>query len=90
MVDHMLLTHYGPSGIVVDKELRIIEFRGNMNPYLQIRQGEVKSRLLAAVRTIWPFICALLFQKRISRTQPSGWTKFRCAVTERSISSGSP
>ena len=43
MVDHMLLTHYGPSGIVVDKELRIIEFRGNMNPYLDIRQGEVKS-----------------------------------------------
>ena len=32
-VDRMLLSHYGPSGVVVDKGLKIIEFWGNMNPY---------------------------------------------------------
>ena len=50
MVDHMLLSHYGPSGIVVDKELRIIEFRGEVDPYLDIRQGEANLDLVAAVR----------------------------------------
>ena len=48
-VDHMLLSHYGPSGIVVDKGLRIVEFRGNMNPYLQIREGDAKLDLLDSV-----------------------------------------
>ncbi len=49
-VDHMLLSHYGPSGIVVDEGLRIVEFRGNMNPYLQIRQGDAKLDLLDSLR----------------------------------------
>jgi len=49
-VDRMLLSHYGPSGIVVDKHLRIIEFRGNMSPYLHIREGGAKLDLLDWVR----------------------------------------
>ena len=49
-VDHMLLSHYGPSGIVVDSGLRIVEFRGNMNPYLHIPEGDAKLDLLNSVR----------------------------------------
>ena len=49
-VDHMLLSHYGPSGIVVNEGLRIVEFRGNVNPYLQIREGDAKLDLLDSVR----------------------------------------
>ncbi len=46
----MLMTRYGPSGVVVDKALRIIEFRGNMNPYLRIRDGDAKLDLLDSLR----------------------------------------
>ena len=49
-VDHMLMTRYGPSGVVVDKALRIVVFRGNMNPYLQIREGDAKLDLLDSIR----------------------------------------
>ena len=49
-VDHMLLSHYGPSGIVVDKELRIIEFRGNVNPYLRSGKARQIWICLTAVR----------------------------------------
>jgi two-component system, chemotaxis family, CheB/CheR fusion protein len=49
-VDHMLLSHYGPSGIVVDKHFKIVEFRGNMNPYLHIPEGDANLDLLKCVR----------------------------------------
>ncbi|HXN47720.1 MAG TPA: chemotaxis protein CheB [Bryobacteraceae bacterium] len=50
IVDHMLLTRYGPSGLVVDKNLRIVEFRGDVGPYLRVPQGAVAADLIEAVR----------------------------------------
>lgn len=49
-VDHLLFSHYDPSGIVVDEGLRIVEFRGNMNPYLQIQEGDAKLDLVDSIR----------------------------------------
>jgi len=49
-VDHMLVSHYGPSAVVVDKDLNIVEFRGDMNPYLHIPAGDTKLDLLNSVR----------------------------------------
>jgi two-component system CheB/CheR fusion protein len=48
--DHMLLSRYGPSGVVVDKDLKIVEFRGEMLPYLHGRDSKADSNLLTAVR----------------------------------------
>jgi two-component system CheB/CheR fusion protein len=49
-VDQMLLTRYGPSAVVVDQDFRIIEFRGNMKPYLRDPAGEATLDLLNVVR----------------------------------------
>ena len=49
-VDHMLLTRYGPSGLVVDKDLRILEFRGDVVPYLHVPADAAHPNLLDAVR----------------------------------------
>ncbi len=49
-VDHMLLTRYGPSGLVVDKDLRIVEFRGDVAPYLHIPPDSARPNLLETVR----------------------------------------
>ena len=49
-VDHMLLTRYGPSGLVVDKDLRIVEFRGDVAPYLNVPPDAVNPNLLDTVR----------------------------------------
>jgi two-component system CheB/CheR fusion protein len=49
-VDHMLLSRFGPSGVVVDKDLRIVEFRGDMDRYMHGRQGAAPPRLLDAIR----------------------------------------
>jgi two-component system CheB/CheR fusion protein len=49
-VDHMLLTRYGPSGLVVDKDLRIVEFRGDVVPYLNVPADATNLELLDTVR----------------------------------------
>ncbi len=49
-VDHMLLTRYGPSGLVVDKDLRIVEFRGDVGPYLNVPADATNPYLLDTVR----------------------------------------
>jgi two-component system CheB/CheR fusion protein len=49
-VDHVLLTRYGPSGLVVDKDLRIVEFRGDVGPYLNIPADTPNPYLLETVR----------------------------------------
>ena len=33
--DRMLLARYGPAGVVVDEGLRILEFRGDTDPFLE-------------------------------------------------------
>ncbi len=48
-IDHMLLSRYGPSGVVIDSDLRIIEVRGDMNPYLRTRQREANQDLLGSL-----------------------------------------
>ena len=50
VVDRMLLTRYGPSGLVVDKNLQIVELRGDVAPYLRLSRAAVETNLLEAVR----------------------------------------
>src|SRR5712691_1919509 len=49
-VDLMLLSRYGPSGVVVNKDLRIVEFRGEVDQFLRTPSGEANLDLLTVVR----------------------------------------
>jgi two-component system CheB/CheR fusion protein len=50
LVDRMLLSRYGPSGVVVNKDLRIIEFRGEVDRFIRTPSGTPNLELLAVVR----------------------------------------
>src|SRR5712691_1394595 len=49
-VDRMLLSQYAPTGLLVDKNLKIVEFRGEIGPYLGPAAGEADLDLLKMVR----------------------------------------
>jgi two-component system CheB/CheR fusion protein len=43
--DRILLARYGPTGVVVDQDLNILEFRGDTNPFLEHAQGQASLNL---------------------------------------------
>ncbi|HYW46449.1 MAG TPA: chemotaxis protein CheB [Bryobacteraceae bacterium] len=45
-VDRILLSKYGPSGVVVDEDLEVLEIRGPATPYLRLPAGKVSFHLL--------------------------------------------
>ncbi len=49
-VDRMLLSRFGPSGVVVDKNFRIVEFRGEVDSFLRTSGGQANLDLLTVVR----------------------------------------
>ncbi len=47
--DRMLLARYGPAGVVIDEGMRVLEFRGDTDPFLeQARQGHAEHRKAGA------------------------------------------
>jgi len=48
--DRMLLSQYAPAGLLVDKEYKIVEFRGEVGPYLGPAAGEADLDLLRMIR----------------------------------------
>ncbi|HEY6726653.1 MAG TPA: CheR family methyltransferase, partial [Polyangiaceae bacterium] len=44
-VDRMLLARFGPAGVVVDTDLRVLEFRGDTDPFLDHGQGKASLEL---------------------------------------------
>jgi two-component system, chemotaxis family, CheB/CheR fusion protein len=51
-VDRILLTRYGPAGVVVDEDLEVIEIRGKPVPYLSLPVGKVSFSLLKLIPDI--------------------------------------
>ena len=49
-VDHLLLAQYGPPGVIVDEQLRVLEFRGRTAAYLEPPPGQPQANLLKMVR----------------------------------------
>ena len=41
---------YAPSGVIVNDNLEIVQFRGDANPYFQIPSGEANLKLLKMAR----------------------------------------
>lgn len=48
--DRMLLARFGPAGVVVDEGLRIVEFRGDTDPFLVQGRGKASLNLERLVR----------------------------------------
>ena len=48
-VDHILLSKYSPSGVVVDEALEVLEFRGRPAPFLGLTSGKAGLHLLKHV-----------------------------------------
>ncbi|CAG5074794.1 Protein-glutamate methylesterase/protein-glutamine glutaminase [Dyadobacter sp. CECT 9623] len=45
LVDNLLLAQYVPASVVIDQDLEIIQFRGNMTPFLQPSSGKASLNL---------------------------------------------
>ena len=49
-VDRMLLARFGPAGVVVDESLRVLEFRGDTDPFLDHGHGKASLNLAHLLR----------------------------------------
>lgn len=48
--DQIVLSRFGPAGVIVNEQLEILQFRGDTSPYLRIPAGEPSYSLLKMVR----------------------------------------
>lgn len=48
--DQIVLNRFGPSGVIVNEQLDILQFRGDISPYLRIPTGEPSYHLLKMIR----------------------------------------
>ncbi|MCK9374814.1 MAG: PAS domain-containing protein [Syntrophobacterales bacterium] len=48
--DRIILARFAPAGVVVDEDLRILQFRGRTGPFLEPMPGEASLNLLRMVR----------------------------------------
>jgi two-component system CheB/CheR fusion protein len=48
--DRIVVAKYGPAGVVINDQMEIIQFRGNMSPYLQPAAGVASLNLLKMAR----------------------------------------
>lgn len=49
--DHIILTQYAPSGVIIDTQMRVHEFRGRTGRFLEHAPGAATLNLLQMVRT---------------------------------------
>src|SRR4029079_5040252 len=49
-VDRLLLARFGPAGVVVDESLRVLEFRGDTDPFLEHGSGQASLNLERLLR----------------------------------------
>jgi two-component system CheB/CheR fusion protein len=48
--DQLILNHYGPAGVVVDEQMKILQVRGDIDPYLRMAPGTPDLNLLTMAR----------------------------------------
>jgi two-component system CheB/CheR fusion protein len=67
-VDDLILSRYGPPGVVVSERLEIVQFRGRTGPYLELPAGEPQTHVLrmARLRLRGPLRLALSQARRTS------------------------
>jgi two-component system CheB/CheR fusion protein len=75
-INRMLLSDYTPPGLVVDKDLQIVQFHGHVGPYLDPAPGVANLRLLKMAREG----LALDLRAAIHQAQEEGRTILRKGV----------
>ena len=50
LADRILLTHYSPAGVVINRQMDVLQFRGRTAPYLEHAHGEASLNLLRMAR----------------------------------------
>jgi two-component system CheB/CheR fusion protein len=48
--DRLVLTHFSPSGVVINRQMEVLQFRGRTGPYLEHSHGEANLNLLKMAR----------------------------------------
>ena len=48
--DRIVLTHHSPAGVIVNKQMEVLQFRGRTGPYLEHAHGEATLNLLKMAR----------------------------------------
>ena len=48
--DQLILNHYAPAGVVVDEQMKIVQVRGDIDPYLRMAPGTPDLNLLTMAR----------------------------------------
>ncbi|MEY3300081.1 MAG: hypothetical protein RLZZ597_3341, partial [Cyanobacteriota bacterium] len=48
--DQIVLSRFGPAGVIINEQLDIVQFRGDTGPYLRIPSGEPSYNLLKMIR----------------------------------------
>lgn len=76
-VDQMLLSRYSPPAVIVDKMLRILQFRGRTAPYLEHPPGSANLDLLR----LTPSNLGLEIQKLVRKAEAKGVTVRSKALT---------
>ncbi len=48
--DRIVLTHYSPAGVIVNKQMEVLQFRGHTGPFLEHAHGEANLNLFKMAR----------------------------------------
>jgi two-component system CheB/CheR fusion protein len=48
--DRLVLTHYSPAAVVINRQMEVLQFRGHTGPYLEHPHGDASLNLLKMVR----------------------------------------
>jgi two-component system CheB/CheR fusion protein len=49
-VDHLILARYSPAGVVIAKDMRVLQFRGHTAPYLEHSSGDANLNIVSMAR----------------------------------------
>src|SRR5439155_25039880 len=48
--DRIVLSHYGPPGVIIDEDMQIVHFRGQTGPFLEPASGAASLNILRMLR----------------------------------------
>jgi two-component system, chemotaxis family, CheB/CheR fusion protein len=84
--ERMLLAEYAPASVIIDDDMRVLEVRGQTDPYLRVPRGAPMSNLTLLVRP--GLLAGLRAAVERARKQNAGKRQGTSGETERPFSNG--
>ncbi len=81
--DRLIWTHYRHAGVIVDDNLHILHFRGDVSPYLSPTSGAASLHLLKMVRSELLLDLRAVFHKAKKENEPARWDGCRLHFGDR-------